>query len=127
MIPNYEEGGPPLTDAQVLTFIEWFDFDKVQKTMTALNWRWATIAGNAGIPDLNEIKRTAAELLYRLGPDCDYVSTGGFEVFRHNVTVSLNFIVSSWDEFETEDDRINALDLGLPVMHPTNHRRLTIP
>lgn len=127
MIPNYEEGGPPLTDAQVLSFIEWFDFDQVHKTMVALNWRWATVAGPDGVPDLGEIKRTAVQLLYRLDPDCDHVSTGGFEVRRHKGTVTLNFIVSSWEEYETEDDRVKPLDPGLPVLHPTNYRRLTIP
>lgn len=128
MIPNYEEGGPPLTDAQVLTFLEWFDFEQVHKAMVALEWRWADphVAGD-NIPDIAAIKRTAAQLLRRLGPDVDYTAIGGFEVRRCHGTVTLNFIVSSWEEYETEDDRVEAVDPGLPVLHPTNYRRLTIP
>ena len=85
-----------------------FDFHKVQKTVEALNWTWAT---SDGIPDIGELRRCARRLFkYATDTDSsvhDYsTATGGFEVSRNlypGVTkryYSLKFVVSEWNNYE---------------------------
>jgi hypothetical protein len=54
-----------------------FDFNKVQKAMEVLNWKWSS--AEYGIPSIYELRKTARRLLkdaYENG--VTEVSTGGF-------------------------------------------------
>lgn len=91
--------------------IAWFDFEKVQKTMSALNWEWA----DEGIPNLKLLKESAYERLKdaidlalspenKSKPDVGYFShSGGFKATAYvdeNYNLSflqLEFIVTDWD------------------------------
>ena len=88
-----------------------FDFEKVHKTMTALDWKWADV----GIPSIREIKETAEQRLYNaieqvLSPDNDshhdvgwLSSSGGFKAMAWKnedgtlAKIQLEFIVTDWD------------------------------
>lgn len=63
-----------------------FDFERVKKTMDALDWTWVHIGEeNAAqarrVPTIDEIKDTAARLMWECAnEDTDCVATGGFRV-----------------------------------------------
>jgi hypothetical protein len=99
--------------------LESFDFNKVRKTMWALEWKWSSAID--GIPTIEELKREAKRLLvgaarYRL---TDYVGvhhevptsygTGGFEAMAwcneektHVTGLKLMFVLAYWDSSITE-------------------------
>lgn len=84
---------PTLYD-QIPVVLDWFDFERVHKVMTALDWRWATTKPLAmSVPTIEEIRATAFDILHRTVADFTargrpltgaVVSTGGLEA-RINV------------------------------------------
>lgn len=82
-----------------------FDFEKVQKVMEFLNWRWDSLGR---VPDAEEIKKQAKKLLkeceklYKKDKKSHTVSTGGLQanVFDDSgeVCMVLSFIL---EEFES--------------------------
>lgn len=79
--------------------MEEFDFRKVRKTMTALDWTWA---GTDRTPLVSELRETAELLLIEatmgfINPH--YVSTGGFEAVcdTEKKGMRLLFVVSDWE------------------------------
>ena len=85
-----------------------FDFYKVQKTMEALNWTWAS---SAGVPAIGEL-RQCARRLFKYATDADpslpeyMTGTGGFEVSRNMYVgdakryYSLKFVVTDWNNYD---------------------------
>jgi hypothetical protein len=87
-----------------------FDFNKVMKVMTMLNWQWV----NRGIPEMSDVQGVARGLLEglfnKMGDDGDYVmetATGGFRAYRIEledyVGIGLRFELETvedvnWDE-----------------------------
>jgi hypothetical protein len=66
----------------ILDIIECFDFDKVHKYMTDINWTWYH---EGGVPSIPELKRTAVRLLVEAVEDkteITSVGTGGFRVYK---------------------------------------------
>ena len=101
-------------DKMIDEIMEEFNWDKVLKTMWALEWKWAT--ANGGIPNMDELQATAEQLLRdaadaRLGRyrgehwEMPIIcGTGGFEAkawcdeYVNKITgLELAFIVSHWD------------------------------
>ncbi len=97
-----------MTDANIDTIAEimdTFDFEKVQKVMSFLNWRWA--GADAGVPSIVQIRSTAHNLLTSCleafeqagrPPEGMVYSTGGLtariEVYEDGLTeLSLLFYV----------------------------------
>lgn len=109
--------GSPKHDIEkmISEILEEFDFEKVRRTMKALDWTWATVPG---YPSIERLKETA-EYLLRGSIDgaigCDNLkdyepyqhSTGGFKAYcyrnryKHITSLHLEFIVSEW---ETDGD-----------------------
>jgi hypothetical protein len=76
-----------------------FDFEKVHRTMKALEWTWY---GSDGVPTIGDLRRTARELLQELiKHNYHCVGTGGLFAYRIADTVGLRFEVASF-EVETE-------------------------
>jgi hypothetical protein len=72
-----------------------FDWGKVRRTMTALNW---TYQGCTTVPTKAELKHTALNLFALLERPDHTVGTGGFQATWHeHGGVSLDFIVESWE------------------------------
>jgi hypothetical protein len=89
---------------QIQEIINEFDFEKVNKTMIALDWIWAGSKTHNSIPSIYELKQEAKRLLKdaaegMLKHDTDYyfVSTGGFCATSSELGLKLEFIVSEWD------------------------------
>lgn len=78
---------------------QWFDWGRVEKVMTFLEWEWF----NEGIPDIPSMKRTAKRLLaesykqYQEKGQIWTVATGGFEGICHkNGDIELKFSLENW-------------------------------
>lgn len=90
-----------------------FDFKRVKKTMDALDWKWydpprSNFNGNKSgkkliAPTLDEIKETAAQLMWRCAnTDVDVISSFGFRVEKDftipdDPWMRLTFEVTDWD------------------------------
>jgi hypothetical protein len=55
-----------------------FNFEKVEKTMRALEWKWA-VGQELRVPEIDEMKDTCSRLLNAAARDKTTVSSGGFE------------------------------------------------
>ena len=77
--------------------MDWFDFEKVHKTMRSLRWEW--LGTVEGIPCLGEIKERARELLTNSIEQETSVGSGGFQVTYIPVEgfLKLEVVVSEWD------------------------------
>lgn len=90
--------------------MDWFDFNKVQKAMQALDWQWAT--SEYGVPEEPELRETARKYLQKT---IDYavaqgrkhtMATGGF-VYTYDPEYSeltLTFEVTSWTATENDSE-----------------------
>ena len=108
-----EQPKPVVKDLEYMIndIMEEFDFDKVERAMDALNWRW-----RGQIPSIEDLREEAERLLRgaaasRLGAYKDshhevasVYATGGFEAKAwcdesktKIIGLQLDFIVTSWD------------------------------
>ena len=81
-----------------------FNFLRVHKTMTFLNWRWYN---SPCIPTIEKIKEVALRLLRDVskGNTNSSVASGGFKATKSSSTeatcdcnLELDFIIESWEE-----------------------------
>lgn len=95
-----------ITDHQselIEDLLERFNFEKVQITMTALDWKWANVMedGSLTVPTIERMKRSCRNILYRSINDKS-VGTGGFEARYYPAgedeieeeTFALKFVVT---------------------------------
>jgi hypothetical protein len=86
---------------QIDEIMDYFDFDRVHKVMTLINWRWG-LGQDAHVPDKRELRSTAR---VRLQTACDEYNKNG--VFSCNYSgglrgecdedfVKLSFILADW-------------------------------
>jgi len=88
-------------EEHIKNIIDNFDFHKVNKVMTFLNWTWA---GSSKSPSISQLKVKATELLNDICDDYydnEYwefasVGSGGFEATRYEDHIGLEFVVSGW-------------------------------
>ena len=86
--------------------IDDFDFEKINKIMVALDWKWYD-NGKFYIPTENDLKKCARRLLSDVCLyDCDIMSTGGFCAKRKDDYLRLEFIV--------EEQSSNIMNLDTP-------------
>lgn len=73
-----------------------FDFEKVHRTMKALNWTWHD---TDDVPTIGDLRRQARELLQELFRNDRYhlTGTGGLFAYRIADTVGLRFEVTSYE------------------------------
>ena len=77
--------------------MDWFDFDKVHKTMRALRWEW--VGAEEKIPCQGEIRERARQLLTDAIQSEMSIGSGGLQVtyIPGEGFLKLEFIVSEWD------------------------------
>jgi len=88
-------------EKQIDEIMDWFNFNKVAKTMKALDWKWLD-----GVPEEPVIRKRARKLLTDLKTDKDDVrGTGGFVAHytKKEDCYRLEFIVSEWDTCTTKE------------------------
>ena len=85
--------------------MDYFNFDKVLKTMIALDWKWVKedhkSIDDLEIPSIERIRKTARKALMRAIEIKDSTSTGGFQAEYNYGSLSLQFVVEQWDEWAT--------------------------
>lgn len=76
--------------------LDWFDFEKVHRVMTALDWEWHH---TGGVPSIADMRHTARSLLQYIVDSKDTVSvgTGGFTAYTHRGLLGLRFEISSYE------------------------------
>lgn len=80
---------------QIDDIMDNFDFQKVLKTMRALNWEWGA-CGREHEPDESELRCTARSLLKSIASEpLHTISTGGFWAHNDGERLSLFFCVAS--------------------------------
>jgi hypothetical protein len=74
-----------------------FDFEKVHKIMTLLNWEWLDFTNfSAGVPKIERMKEKVTEMLYSIcDSEADYVESGGFRVIKYDDHLELDFVANS--------------------------------
>jgi hypothetical protein len=73
-----------------------FDFQKVKRTMDAVNWTWASTRGVPDIPDLRKQARELLRMAVEYPRDHYFVATGGLVVRKRDGLLSLTFEVADW-------------------------------
>lgn len=84
--------------------MDWFDFEKVHRVMTMLDWKWASIDAVPDIPDpRKEVRRLMTPLW---NSDNEFIGTGGFMVrlYREEnwARFGVSFQVTDWDSEDAE-------------------------
>lgn len=79
--------------------MDFFDFDKVHKVMTMLDWKWALNNG-LEIPDKSIIRKHARRLLKEVlinkkNEEYYYISSGGFKATWQYDELNLEFILET--------------------------------
>ena len=77
--------------------MDWFDFDRVHRTMKALRWEW--IGAEEKIPCQGEIREKARRLLTDAIQSETSIGSGGLQVTYDPIEgfLKLEFVVSEWD------------------------------
>ena len=87
--------------------MDYFNFDKVLKTMIALGWKWIKedhkSIDDLEIPSIERIRKTARKALMRAIEIKDYTSGGGFEAEYDDGNLYLRFVVEEWDERASDE------------------------
>lgn len=75
-----------------------FNFEKVHKAMTALNWTWR----DEGVPTISQLKETARRLLKESSEnEFGNIMTGGFKAEYHkDGEFTLEFILADACSYE---------------------------
>ena len=96
-----------MTDQELIDEImDWFDFEKVHKVMTTLDWKWGD---DESVPTIPELRKQTRELMKMalIGLSNNFeeksysAATGGFEATAFLVKddsriLELKFVFSEW-------------------------------
>jgi len=81
---------------QIDEIMDNFEFDRVQKMMTSIDWTWYT-DGESKIPSQPELREAARSCLRTVAEkDCFMVGSGGFTAINREGCLSLYWGVS-WE------------------------------
>lgn len=84
-----------------------FDFDKVEKVMTALGWKWIDGGAHSNLeyqPNIVDLKRVAEHCIDSVianDQDDDVCSVGGFEAIKLNGMLELRFVIDKANPLES--------------------------
>lgn len=76
-----------------------FDFDKVHKIMTFLDWEWIDFKQlKSSVPTIGEMKAAVTEMMYDIcESNYDNVEVGGFRVNKYDDHLELIFKVAGFE------------------------------
>ena len=106
-------------DRQIKYIMEGFDFERVHKAMTHLNWTWRNTSIPQSVPTIEELKNTAFRFLNEVWNESEDGSpvichgAGGFmacrDIYDGHKIISLRFELSSYG-FDIEDIKVINYD-----------------
>lgn len=90
-----------MSDQEIIDEImDFLDFEKIHKTMEALNWYWADVDG---IPEIYEIRHFLRKLLKEfLDENLSESSCGGFRIWKSQNTVNISFEITSLEVYDKD-------------------------
>mgnify|MGYP000430049192 CR=1 FL=1 len=118
----FDEGVMADYTKQIEYILNNFDFDKVLKTMTFLDWKWHSV-DLPSVPSIIQMKETARCLLSDLSNHDDkdtwMIGTGGFTAIKAYGHLNLFFNVAemSWDQ-DLNDENEEVEGLTHPELPP---------
>lgn len=86
------------TADDILRAVGGLDFRRIEKAMTALDWRW--VRGGGGVPTLGDVRRQAIELArsavdeFQRGGEWARFETGGLSAFVSASEIRVEFVLS---------------------------------
>ena len=100
----------PVERSKIKDILKNFDFERVHSIMKMLDWKWATVKTDNGIPSVDELKAEANRLLIAAATERTQVATGGFRAVYEadgecdgDPYIGLEFIAVECEGF-VEDD-----------------------
>ena len=88
-------------ETQIENILESFDFERVEKAMKALHWKYCTSDFKEYFPDIQELKNTAKECLEH-AIKRNFSETGGFLATHKFGVLNLYFVLEE-TLFDTSD------------------------
>lgn len=99
-------------DKYIEEIVKFFDWNRVNKTMIVLDWKWAFSKNENGIPSIEELKESAIKQLKNNYDACELTKktvktgSGGFyvEAYYNNESnkvdfLKLSFVLTTWDSW----------------------------
>ena len=101
----------PVEKAKIKDILKNFDFERVHSIMKMLDWKWAMVKNDNGIPSVDELKAEAKRLLIAAATERTQVATGGFRAVYEadgacddDPYIGLEFIAVECEGFVDEYD-----------------------
>jgi hypothetical protein len=103
----------PVEKAKIKDILKNFDFERVHSIMKMLDWKWAMVKHDDGIPSVDELKAEAKRLLIAAATEKTQIATGGFRAVYEadgacddDPYIGLEFIAAECEGFvdDEEDD-----------------------
>ena len=88
-------------ETQIKNILESFDFERVEKAMKVLHWKYSTSDFKEYFPDIQELKKTAKECLEH-AIKCNFSENGGFLATHEFGVLNLHFVLEE-TLFDTSD------------------------
>ena len=88
-------------ETQIKNILESFDFERVEKAMKVLHWKYSTSDFKEYFPDIQELKNTAKECLEH-AIKCNFSENGGFLATHEFGVLNLHFVLEE-TLFDTSD------------------------
>lgn len=95
--PTHEQFEAARKEA-IQEILDGFDFERVHKVMTFLNWQWIAY----GVPSIERMKLVAKDLLERLDDTHPYRARGGFIAEARGSEIRLHFEIQYYEVYLEE-------------------------
>jgi len=90
----------PVIEEAINQIMDQFNFARVHRAMTILDWKWDFGKDELRVPEEYELRRRARELL-RGAAETEagyFISSGGFKASREQGALMLEFVLEEWWE-----------------------------
>ncbi len=91
---------------RIFSILENFDFEKVHRVMTLLDWKWYREDETFAIPSVQDIKKRAHDMMWNIvGSDYISISSAGFRIDIDKICgqMELSFVVENFCDSQDEE------------------------
>lgn len=100
-----------LDKAKLQKVLNTFNFEKMRKVMEHLEWVWVEGIGRPfGVPNIDDLRKTAKQLLEESFEERESISSGGFSAEYDGDNFFLSFVVTDSDSF-MEEEEVEEIEL----------------
>ena len=101
----------PVEKVKIKDILKNFDFERVHSIMKILDWKWAMVKHDNGIPNVDDLKAEAKRLLITAATEKTQIATGGFRAVYEadgacddDPYIGLEFIAVECEGFVDDDE-----------------------